>query len=67
MSQRIGHERVLLWMVQARGRAGWKLFVGSLHEMVAYINRLHRESGVQYCAREVGPETRCSISIYLPA
>lgn len=56
MSQRFGQERVPLWMVQARGRAGWKLFAGTLHEMVAFINRLHRESGIQHLARELGQE-----------
>jgi len=54
MSQRIGQERVVLWIVGClHARGGWKPFLGTLHEVVAHISRLHRESGDQYCAREL--------------
>ena len=56
MSQRIGQEPIALWTVSAQGRRGSRLFAGSLHEVVAHINRLHRESGIPYSARELGQE-----------
>ena len=66
MSRRIGKERIPLWIVCAHGRAGWKLFAGSLHEAVAYINRLHRESGIQHSAREVGQDKEPGASTRFP-
>ena len=66
MSQRVGQEHIQLWMVSRYGRAGWALFVGSLHEVVAHINRLHRERGVQHIAREVGQNVQPGTATRLP-
>jgi hypothetical protein len=56
MSSRIGKGGTPLWLVRRIGGDGVSLFVGSLHEVVGYINRLHRESGVQHAARELSDQ-----------
>jgi hypothetical protein len=53
MSNRSERSRTTLWLVRRIEGSGWHLFSGSLHEMVAHINELHRQSGVQHAAREL--------------
>jgi hypothetical protein len=53
MSNRRGVPRTRLWLVRRIDGSGWHIFSGSLEEMVAHINALHIESGVQHAAREV--------------
>jgi hypothetical protein len=56
MSSRSGKGGDPLWLVRRISGDGWSLFVGTLHEVVGHINRLHRESGVQHAARELGDD-----------
>jgi hypothetical protein len=56
MSSRIGKGGDPLWLVRRIGGGSVRLFVGTLHEVVGYINQLHRESGVQHAARELGDQ-----------
>jgi hypothetical protein len=56
MSQRLGFvgRSDALWRVRAVDTAASTLFYGTLVEMVAHINRLHRESGIQHAGRQIG-------------
>jgi hypothetical protein len=55
MSQRLGFNRRggALWMVRAVNAPIGTLFYGTLFEMVAHINDLHRRSGVQHAGRAI--------------
>ncbi|CAN5381544.1 hypothetical protein BH10PSE6_BH10PSE6_10360 [soil metagenome] len=54
MSDRYGQPRVTVWWVyRGDGRVPPRLFSGSLQEVVAHINSLHRAQGVQFAAREL--------------
>lgn len=54
-SQRSGS---VWWVYSGDGGVPPKLFSGSLQEVVAHINALHRAQGVSFAAREVRSERR---------
>lgn len=53
MSDRVGRERALIWLVCRVDGYGLHLFSGTLEEMVAHINCLHVSTGTQHVARKV--------------
>jgi hypothetical protein len=54
MSNRMERARSSLWLVRRIDGTDWRLFSGSVHEMCEHISRLHRKTGIQHAAREVG-------------
>jgi len=54
MSNRMERARTSLWLVRRIDGTDWRLFSGSFQEMCAHIARLHRKTGMQHAAREVG-------------
>lgn len=49
-----GAARTPLWLVYpVDGRSPAQLFSGGLQQMVAHINALHSEQGVQFAGREL--------------
>lgn len=54
MSNRIAGSS--LWLIGPANGGERELFVGTLHEMVAEINRLHLATGVRHSGTEAGRE-----------
>jgi hypothetical protein len=46
------------WIYSGDGGVAPRLFSGSLQEVVAHINALHRAEGVSFAARELRTERR---------